>query len=168
MTEHILTPLQLVEVGRRLSEATLANLGLLDLISDARLVVEYGLRGLTEAGDSIGIPPRDLEDLALGVPRTQAFRFAARDPKRMPHSYQNVPMGPPGTVLTGKKQTAGEARQYAFVFRDGVALLLGDDQATRAYGSLTGLARAAGFEGRAKDYWIAVGRCEPGARLRKV
>lgn len=160
-TQGLLSPLQLVEVGNRITEQQAAELGIRPAIDEARIVARTLLDSTARVLEMLEIGPREVDRAFLGSPWQQVSRWAEKNPRRVPHSYERVPLPAPGTVLTGRKQRAGSVRRYGLVIRPGAVLLLGDTSPGTAYGSLSGLAEAAGYSGRAKTFWSTVGRFNP-------
>ena len=170
MPKELLSPLQLVELGSRITEKRAEELRIVALIDDARRVSRRLLDAVAGAAAPLGISKREIDDLILQESWYGLTRWSPKNPQREPHSYERIPLPPPRSVLTGRKDRAGSPMWCAFVVRSGEALLLKDPFRKRlrkdtAYGSLTGLARAAGYEGQAKNFWKCLGAYEEGARL---
>jgi hypothetical protein len=163
-TEDLLSPVHLVELGRRITKETAEQVGVLELIEDARLVVQRGLRSLVAAAVPLGLTERQIQIAAFREPPYNQYGWATKDPRLSPQSWAGHELPPARTVLYGKKKLPAAVAQYAFMYRDDAAVLLFEGTEW-GHASLSSLTQAADYHGDMLAFWTKLGRYEVGSRL---
>ena len=168
MAKELLTPVEIVEVGQRLTQKRIEGLGMTALVEDARIFVDIVVGSLEAVAKPLGLPQGGIRRLALGESYFyRPYDYARSDP-RVGASIQGAGRFDPLSVRFGKRRARrpnASLKAKALVLDRHQILVLGDPNPDRVYLSWTAAAKAIGASPQA--FWKRfLGSYKPDQRLR--